>query len=87
MTTLAHPSRPLLDDVAYDPGSFRDPGARVFERDGRLFGALSQRATDEFVWLRERGIINRLIPAEQLLPTAEVRPETVGVDPTLSRME
>ena len=81
MTTGSLASQPALDDVAYDPGSFRDPGARVFERDGRLFRALSPRAADDFVWLRDRGIIGRLIQAGHLVPTAEISPATIGVDP------
>jgi ribosomal protein L11 methylase PrmA len=81
MTTGSLASQPPLDNVAYDPGSFRDPGARVFERDGRLFRALSPRAADDYVWLRDRGIIGRLIQGGHLVPTAEINPATIGVDP------
>jgi ribosomal protein L11 methylase PrmA len=81
MTAAPPASQPASDDVAYDPASFRDPGARVFERDGRLFRALSQHATEDFVWLRDRGIVGRLIQAGHLVPTAEISPVTVGLDP------
>jgi ribosomal protein L11 methylase PrmA len=69
-----------LDDVAFEPGSFRDPSGRVLERSGRILRVLAPRTADDFAWVWDRGIVDALTASGQLVATAEIDPALVGLD-------
>jgi hypothetical protein len=69
-----------LDDVAFEPGSFRDPSGRVLERSGRILRVLAPRTADDFAWVWDRGIVDALTASGQLVATTEIDPALVGLD-------
>jgi len=56
----------------FDPASFRDRRGRVFQRDGRIFRALSAQAAEDFAWLENKGILAGLITNGRLVTTSRV---------------
>lgn len=54
------------------PASFRDPSGRVYEQNGRILRALSPRAAQEFRFLVESGLLNRLVSEGRVVETHEV---------------
>lgn len=81
MTVPAHgfPNRPPLDGVTFEPSSFRDPAGRIVERDGRILRTVTARAADEFVWLRDHGLLDTLMRSGRLVATREAAPVPADV--------
>src|SRR5262249_49773865 len=65
----------------YEPGSFRDPAGRIFEQGGRIFRLVMSPAAEEFLWLRDRGILDALTRSGRVVPTRQIDPATIGLDP------
>ncbi len=40
-------------------GSYRDPSGRVYEREGRIFRTVAERAAPHYEYLRDRGLLRR----------------------------
>jgi ribosomal protein L11 methylase PrmA len=70
-----------MSSATVNPGSFRDPGSRVFERDGRMFRAIWQRSASAYEQLRDSGLLTELIERGMLVPSREVDVKTIAVDP------
>jgi hypothetical protein len=70
----------LCDQDRFEPGSFRDPTARVLEQGGRIFRILSRAAADEFVWLRDHSIVEAMTRAGMVVPAVEVDPSVIGLN-------
>lgn len=64
-----------------NPGSFRDPGSRVFERDGRIFRAIWERSAPAYEQLRNSGLLADLIERGMLVSSEEVDPQSVAIEP------
>src|SRR5690606_9509951 len=64
--------------IQFDPGSFRDPAGRVAFHEGRVLRFVYAGAADDYRWLRDEGILERLIADRRLVPTREVPAERVG---------
>jgi ribosomal protein L11 methylase PrmA len=45
----------------FDAGSYRDPGSRVLDHDGRILRTLDESAAAEFAWVERTGLLERLI--------------------------
>jgi ribosomal protein L11 methylase PrmA len=66
----------------FDAGSYRDPGSRVLDHDGRVLRTLDTAAAAEFAWLEQAGFLERLIRERWIVATRraddlrEVRRET-----------
>jgi ribosomal protein L11 methylase PrmA len=58
----------------YDPGSFRDPGGRVFAHAGRIFRAIMAPAADDYRRFRASGLEAALVDAGRLIASVEVDP-------------
>jgi ribosomal protein L11 methylase PrmA len=69
-----------LEDVAFEPASFRDPAGRILEKDGRILRALAADAAGDYTWIRDRGILDRLVRSGRLIPTRELDPADAGLD-------
>jgi ribosomal protein L11 methylase PrmA len=68
----------VLEAFTTDPASFRDPAGRVVEKDGRILRVLTDRAANDWAWIHDRGLIDRLIRSGHLIDTHEVDPEAEG---------
>ena len=64
-----------------NPGSFRDPGSRVFERDGRIFRAIWQRSAADYEAVRDSGLLQELVDRGMLVATRELDPAEVNIAP------
>jgi ribosomal protein L11 methylase PrmA len=71
---------PVFADLSFDPGSFRDPGGRVLDRNGRILRIITDRAAEDFRWVRDAGIMDDLVRDGRLVATREVTPAEVGLE-------
>ena len=63
-----------------DPGSFRDPGGRVYVSDDRVFRTVMSGAYDDFRSVSGTGVYQDLIEKQWLLPFAETSEIDLGLD-------
>ena len=61
-----------------DPGSFRDPGGRVFKIDGRIFRAVYAPAADDFDYVESTGLVARLVDKGWMVGADKVDPDLLG---------
>src|SRR3546814_8317007 len=67
-----------LPDPRADPGSFRDPGGRVYHWQDRVFRTLSAPAVAEFEFVRSTGLLDRLAADGLILPVEAAGSEAQG---------
>ena len=66
-----------------EPGSFRDPGGRVFLKGSRVLRAVMPVSADAYAAVRDAGLFTRLADRGLLLGSCEVDPSLLdGVEPT-----
>ena len=58
-----------------EPGSFRDPGGRVFHSEQAIFRAIMSSAADSFRKVSESGVLRRLADQGRLVDFADVSAE------------
>lgn len=68
--------------IHFDPGSFKDPGGRVFLHGVWACRTLSPQARGHFEQATRAGLIDRLIGDQLLLDTALVQSRSLGLDPS-----
>jgi ribosomal protein L11 methylase PrmA len=76
---MLEPTMPALSDLEFDPGSFRDPGGRVLDLDGRILRIITDRAAEDYRWIRDAGIMDDLVRSGRLVSTRELEPIEVGL--------
>jgi ribosomal protein L11 methylase PrmA len=64
--------------TAVEPGSFRDPSGQVFENDGRIFRTITARALADYTFVRDAGVLRRLVDGGRLVAAEEVDPALLG---------
>jgi ribosomal protein L11 methylase PrmA len=64
--------------TAVEPGSFRDPSGQVFENDGRIFRTITARALADYTFIRDSGVLKRLVNGGWLVASDEVDPALLG---------
>jgi ribosomal protein L11 methylase PrmA len=64
--------------TAAEPGSFRDPSGQVFETDGRIFRTITTRALADYTFVRDSGVLRRLVDDGRLVAAEEVDPAVLG---------
>src|SRR4051812_22443376 len=64
--------------TAVEPGSFRDPSGQVFETNGRIFRTITARALADYTFLRDTGVLRRLVDDGRLVAAEEVDPLILG---------
>lgn len=60
--------------------SFRDPSGHVYEQDGRVFRTVTERAIQDYTFVRDQGVLDRLIEKELLIDCREIPVEESGLD-------
>jgi ribosomal protein L11 methylase PrmA len=65
-----------MSPVLADPGSFRDPGGRVFIDDGRVLRAVYDANVPAYEAARDSGLLDRLIGQGRLVSSREVDPRS-----------
>jgi ribosomal protein L11 methylase PrmA len=65
-------------DVLLDPGSFRDPAGHVYERGGRIFRTVFERAAEDYEFLRSRDLLRRLADERWIVASEEVTSADLG---------
>jgi ribosomal protein L11 methylase PrmA len=55
-----------------DAGSFRDPSGRIYELGGDIYRTVSDRATEEFGFVRDSGLLEKLASRHKIVATEEV---------------
>ena len=61
-----------------DPGSFRDPGGRVYLVDDRVFRSVNAPAMDDFNFVQDSGVIEDLQSRGWIVASEVVDPSVVG---------
>ena len=56
--------------AAADPGSFRDPGGRIFIDDGRILRAVYERSAPDYEAFRDSGLLAELIASGRLVASS-----------------
>ena len=64
----------------FDPGSFRDPAGRIFQKNNDIFRELSGIGSNRFNYIKSQNIYKNLIKEEKLILTEEVSSEEDGID-------
>jgi ribosomal protein L11 methylase PrmA len=64
-----------MTTLAGEPGSFRDPGSRIFTSAGRIYRAMNRESWLAYDAVRDSGLIDRLVASRMLLPSTEVDPQ------------
>ena len=59
-----------------DPGSFRDPGSRIFIDDKRVLRAVYDSSAGAYEKVRDSGFFAELIAAGRLVPSSEIDPRS-----------
>ena len=60
-----------MNALARDPGSFRDPGGRVYSDGDRIFRTVNTLNADAYEQARDSGLLKRLAERELLLGAEE----------------
>ncbi len=55
-----------------DAGSFRDPSGRIYELGGEIYRTVSDSATEEFGFVRDSGLLEKLAARNKIVVTEEV---------------
>jgi ribosomal protein L11 methylase PrmA len=63
-----------------DPGSFRDPGGRVYYHDGRVLRAIFDSAARNYEAVRDSGFLAELVESGRLLASAELPREILNLE-------
>lgn len=61
-----------------DTGSFRDPGGRIYHRDGRVFRLVADRAAADYEYVRDLGLLRTWAERGWVIDTREVDSSAVG---------
>jgi len=80
MSSLATSPRIEPEGLEVDPGSFRDPGGWVLEKDGRILRAITDRAAADFRWIRDQGLLETFERDGYLVPTREIPTADLGLE-------
>lgn len=68
-----------MSDLAFDPGSFRDPGSRVLWSGNRVLRAIFDKSAKDYEAVRDSGLLGRLIDKRKLVASEEVSIEADGL--------
>lgn len=64
--------------IAAEPASFRDPAGHVYDVDGRIFRTVTDRAVSDYKFIRDSGVLDRLVAEGRIIGAEEVEPAVLG---------
>lgn len=67
-----------MNDVHPDPGSFRDPRGQIFHIGDRIFRSVTQAGADDYEFVRDSGLIERLQNDGRLIVSTSVAKDVLG---------
>ncbi len=67
-----------MTDIRPNPGSFRDPSGRIYHRGDKVYRTVTGHGAANFEFVRESGLIDRLVGDGSLLPGEVVDPDVLG---------
>lgn len=67
-----------MSDVYPEPGSFRDPSGRIYHSGDRVYRSVTSHGAEDFAFVRESGLIDRLSDAGKLIGTKSVSADVLG---------
>jgi ribosomal protein L11 methylase PrmA len=73
--TVAHPD---IGAVRAEPGSFRDPGGRIYWFGDRVFRSVMPPAAADFEYVESTGLIDDLVRRGMLIPQTRHPPDLLG---------
>ena len=62
----------MPSEIKLNPGSFRDPSGHVFEFDGRILRSISDKAVEDYTFVREAGFLTHWIAEGSFTDATEV---------------
>lgn len=65
--------------LTLDSGSFRDPAGHVFQVDGRVLRTITQRASEDFLYLKDRPALRGWVDAHKVIGFDELSPNEFQV--------
>jgi ribosomal protein L11 methylase PrmA len=68
-----------MNSATPDSGSFRDPSGRIYYVDNRVFRTITEHAVAEFEFVRDTGLIERLVNEGKLIKSEVVSKDILGV--------
>src|SRR5688572_6646870 len=68
-----------MSGLSADPGSFRDPGSRVFIDSDRVLRAVFESSAADYEAVRDSGLLGKLIDAGQLVAATELPPASTAL--------
>ncbi len=69
-----------LEDLPFEPASFRDPDGRIVEHEGRLLRVVADgTAAADFQWIQARGILDSVMRSGRVVPTRVVEVADVAL--------
>jgi ribosomal protein L11 methylase PrmA len=60
--------------------SFRDPSGHVYDIDGRILRTITERAAPDYAFVRQSGLLDRLVSRGWCIAATEVEPAAFGLD-------
>ena len=72
-------------NIMAEPGSFRDPGGRVFDVDGRIFRTVMPESVHAYECARDTGLLERLVRSGMIVGLTEADPASLGEHGVSSR--
>src|SRR5687767_449268 len=73
--TVAHPD---IGAVRAEPGSFRDPGGRIYWFGDRVFRSVMPPAAADFEYVESTGLVDDLVRRGMLIPQTRHPPDLLG---------
>ena len=68
----------MTENVAAERGSFRDPAGHVFRLQNRILRTVTDRAAQDYEFLRDKGLLARWVDEEWIVGSEEVDPAKAG---------
>lgn len=67
-----------MTDIRQNQGSFRDPSGRIYHLGDKVYRTVTDHGAADFEFVRQSGLIDRLVAKGWLLPGEVVAPEVLG---------
>jgi ribosomal protein L11 methylase PrmA len=69
-----------MNSMFADPGSFRDPGSRIFLDSGRVLRAVFKTSAADYEAVRDSGLLQELLHDQVLIESTELAPKVTPIE-------